>query len=52
MNKSASVLIVGAGPTGLSLALLLTQNGVSVRIIEKSSTIPVGRKGFGIQVGV
>ncbi|MEO6608795.1 MAG: FAD-dependent monooxygenase [Aestuariivirga sp.] len=31
------VLIVGAGPTGLVLALWLTKQGVSVRIIDKSS---------------
>jgi 2-polyprenyl-6-methoxyphenol hydroxylase-like FAD-dependent oxidoreductase len=31
------VLIVGAGPTGLVLALWLTKQGVSVRIIDKSA---------------
>jgi 2-polyprenyl-6-methoxyphenol hydroxylase-like FAD-dependent oxidoreductase len=31
-----SVLIVGAGPTGLVLALWLTKQGVSVRIIDKT----------------
>lgn len=31
------VLIVGAGPTGLALALWLTKQGVFVRIIDKSS---------------
>jgi 2-polyprenyl-6-methoxyphenol hydroxylase-like FAD-dependent oxidoreductase len=31
------VLIVGAGPTGLALALWLTKQGVAVRIIDKSS---------------
>ena len=30
------VLIVGAGPTGLTLALWLTRSGVPVRIIDKS----------------
>lgn len=31
------VLIVGAGPTGLALALWLTEQGVKVRIIDKSA---------------
>ncbi|AXI03954.1 FAD-dependent oxidoreductase [Aquirhabdus parva] len=31
------VLIVGAGPTGLTLALWLTKQGVNVRIIDKST---------------
>ena len=31
------VLIVGAGPTGLVLALWLTKSGIPVRIIDKSS---------------
>jgi 2-polyprenyl-6-methoxyphenol hydroxylase-like FAD-dependent oxidoreductase len=33
-----NVLIVGAGPTGLVLALWLTKLGVNVRIIDKSAT--------------
>jgi 2-polyprenyl-6-methoxyphenol hydroxylase-like FAD-dependent oxidoreductase len=33
----ADVLIVGAGPTGLALALWLTKLGVAVRIIDKTS---------------
>jgi 2-polyprenyl-6-methoxyphenol hydroxylase-like FAD-dependent oxidoreductase len=32
-----NVLIVGAGPTGLTLALWLTKQGISVRIIDKST---------------
>ncbi|MBW6424922.1 FAD-dependent monooxygenase [Rhizobium sp. XQZ8] len=31
------VLIVGAGPTGLALALWLTKQGIKIRIIDKSS---------------
>ena len=32
-----SVLVVGAGPTGLALALWLTKQGVPVRIIDKAA---------------
>lgn len=35
-NNKPSVLIAGAGPTGLVLALWLTQLGVRVRIIDKN----------------
>ena len=33
------MLIVGAGPTGLTLAVALTRYGVPVRIIEKKSEL-------------
>lgn len=36
MAQDTSVLIVGAGPTGLTHALWLTRQGVQVRIIDKS----------------
>lgn len=36
MSKT-EVLIIGAGPTGLSLALWLTAQGVAIRIVDKSS---------------
>ncbi|KAJ7777965.1 FAD binding domain-containing protein [Mycena maculata] len=45
-----SVLIAGAGPTGLVLALVLLQNNISVRIIEKEPTHRIGSRGSGIQV--
>ncbi|KAF9003675.1 monooxygenase [Cyathus striatus] len=48
MSTSASVLVVGAGPSGLILALSLLQNGVSVRIIEKEVSHRVGERGAGI----
>ncbi|MCW3096868.1 MAG: monooxygenase FAD-binding [Chthonomonadaceae bacterium] len=35
--NDAEVLIVGAGPTGLALALFLTHSGVKPRITEKNS---------------
>ncbi len=36
-TRDTDVLIVGAGPTGLVLALLLTRMGVRVRIIDKTA---------------
>src|SRR5580693_8156388 len=36
-TRDTDVLIVGAGPTGLVLALWLTKLGVEVRIIDKTS---------------
>ncbi|MGB3363273.1 MAG: FAD-dependent monooxygenase, partial [Thermodesulfobacteriota bacterium] len=32
-NKDAEVLIVGAGPTGLTMACELLRNGITPRII-------------------
>jgi 2-polyprenyl-6-methoxyphenol hydroxylase-like FAD-dependent oxidoreductase len=34
---STEVLIVGAGPTGLVLALWLTKFGIRVRIVDKTA---------------
>lgn len=36
MAAQTDVLIVGAGPTGLALALWLNRQGVAVRIVDKS----------------
>ncbi|SJL13737.1 uncharacterized protein ARMOST_17185 [Armillaria ostoyae] len=44
-----SVLIAGAGPSGLALALALRQNGMSVRVIDKVETHKIGQKGCCIQ---
>ncbi|KAK0214922.1 FAD binding domain-containing protein [Armillaria fumosa] len=44
-----SVLIAGAGPSGLALALALRQNGMSVRVVDKGETYKIGQKGCGIQ---
>jgi 2-polyprenyl-6-methoxyphenol hydroxylase-like FAD-dependent oxidoreductase len=43
------VLVVGAGPTGLTLACILARQGVSVRIIDAVATPLVGSKGKGLQ---
>ncbi|KAK7462927.1 hypothetical protein VKT23_007507 [Stygiomarasmius scandens] len=45
----SSILIVGSGPTGLALALVLRRNNVPVRIIEKRSEYPIGSRGCGVQ---
>jgi len=36
-NRDIDVLIVGAGPTGLVLALWLARRGVRVRIVDKTA---------------
>src|SRR3984893_19164186 len=36
MNSELEILIVGAGPTGLVLALWLTHLGIKVRIVDKA----------------
>ena len=43
------VLIVGAGPTGLALALWLTRLGVSVRIIDKTAQPGTTSRALAVQ---
>ncbi|KAI0646240.1 FAD binding domain-containing protein [Trametes meyenii] len=45
---STPVLIVGAGPAGLSAALTLVKNGVPVRIIEKLAAFHTASRGTGM----
>ena len=35
MDRQTSVLIVGAGPTGLTLALTLRRHGIAARVIDR-----------------
>ena len=42
-------MIIGAGPTGLALALWLTRLGVSVRIIDKSSQPGTTSRALAVQ---
>uniref|UniRef100_A0A0W0F9Y3 Uncharacterized protein n=1 Tax=Moniliophthora roreri TaxID=221103 RepID=A0A0W0F9Y3_MONRR len=49
MTTKPAVLIVGAGPSGLALALLLFRNDITVRIIDKRSNFNVGQRGAGFQ---
>jgi 2-polyprenyl-6-methoxyphenol hydroxylase-like FAD-dependent oxidoreductase len=44
----ADVLVAGAGPTGLTLALDLARRGVRVRIVEKADRFSVGSRGDGL----
>ncbi|KAJ7314441.1 FAD binding domain-containing protein [Mycena albidolilacea] len=48
-DSNPKILIAGAGPSGLVLALALRRLGISVRIIEKAPTPALGQRGFGIQ---
>ena len=43
------VLIVGAGPTGLTAALELSRLGIAVRIIDKQSAPPTTSRAVGVQ---
>ncbi|TDD12216.1 hypothetical protein E1292_01865 [Nonomuraea deserti] len=43
------VLIVGSGPTGLTLAIDLARRGVELRIVERSQEPPAGVRGKGLQ---
>jgi 2-polyprenyl-6-methoxyphenol hydroxylase-like FAD-dependent oxidoreductase len=44
-----NVLIVGAGPTGLALALWLTRQGIAVRIIDKSAGPGEASRALAVQ---
>ncbi len=52
LTKTDDVLIVGAGPTGLTLAYQLRRLGVSFRIIDKSSAPSTTSKAIGLQYRV
>lgn len=52
MSSETSILIVGAGPTGLALACLLRQLGISVRIIDKKLGPSTTSKAIGLQYRV
>ncbi|HEX5199565.1 FAD-dependent monooxygenase [Paractinoplanes rhizophilus] len=48
-SESEFIMIVGAGPTGLTLARELQRHGVPFRIVEKSAAPFTGSRGKGIQ---
>lgn len=49
VRDTPAVLIVGAGPTGLTLACELARSGVSFRLIETAPGPQPGSRGKGIQ---
>src|SRR5262245_44698913 len=49
VEQRAQVLIVGAGPTGLVLALWLTRLGVPVRIIDKTTEPGTTSRAVAVQ---
>ncbi|MEV4109398.1 FAD-dependent monooxygenase [Nonomuraea sp. NPDC049695] len=49
MTRNIEVLVVGAGPTGLTLALELARRGVPYLVIEKNAGPAIGSRGKGLQ---
>ena len=49
MSSDPDVLIVGAGPTGLVLALWLTRLGIPVRIIDKTAEPGTTSRALAVQ---
>jgi 2-polyprenyl-6-methoxyphenol hydroxylase-like FAD-dependent oxidoreductase len=48
-NRDTDVLIIGAGPTGLVLALWLARRGVSVRIVDKTADAGTTSRAVAVQ---
>jgi 2-polyprenyl-6-methoxyphenol hydroxylase-like FAD-dependent oxidoreductase len=48
-NRDTDVLIIGAGPTGLVLALWLTRLGVPVRIVDKTTESGTTSRAVAVQ---
>jgi phytoene dehydrogenase-like protein len=48
-EMDCEVLVIGAGPTGLVLALWLTKLGVKVRIVDKTAEAGTTSRALAIQ---
>ena len=48
-DYDTDVLIVGAGPTGLALALWLARLGIRIRIIDKTAAPGTTSRALGVQ---
>lgn len=46
-NSIGKVVVVGAGPTGLTLALMLGRRGIEVEVLESLSGIDQRPRGVG-----
>nr|WP_238997563.1 FAD-dependent monooxygenase [Mycolicibacterium sp. CBMA 361] len=44
-----TVVIAGAGPTGLTLAIELARRGVPCRVLDQAATLFPGSRGKGLQ---
>lgn len=51
MTDTTNILIIGAGPTGLSCALFLAEHGVTPRIVERRTEPSPFSKAFGVSAG-
>ena len=49
LSEKTDILIVGAGPTGLVLALWLTRLGVRVRIVDKTAEPGTTSRALAVQ---
>lgn len=52
MSDSCTVLIAGAGPVGLALAVALRRAGINVRIVDKAAQRSTTSKALGLQYRV
>src|SRR4029078_6867504 len=46
---NTDIIIIGAGPTGLSLACQLIRYGINFVVIEKNATVTPFSKAIGVQ---
>ena len=51
VNERTEVLVVGAGPTGLTLAAALARLGVRTRVIDRGAGRTDKSKAIGVQAG-